>query len=697
MPTDDQLMLVRLEATLAKFERQMKQASGAADKSARKIEGSFTRMQSRTAASASAAAAGIGKAFAAIGGIMLFRGAISKAKEALSEFDLIGKRARQYGLSAEFYQVIGVAAEEASVSQESLNVALRTFTKNVGDARNGTGTLITALKDNNAELLAGLTNARSQEQAMRVLADGLKNTATASDRAAIAAAVFGGRSSDLVRVLEQGAQVFDTTAAKAHAMGLIISDELIASSEVMANKFGLASKVLDLQLKVILVELAPLLTATATGMAAAAREAKQLVDALKALANGSFKEILAFLAGTSSAGDGSLFGVFKAAAEDAAAFDSQMEILQHRLILQKRDLASTPGDTLYDKAREAAAAAVAETERLIAALQGVVNITNMMNNDAAAAAGRLQTVESPAPGFETTGRTRTPTITPGYLMPNKPRKTGGGGGGTNDFQSEIESVKQRTDALLLEAKTFGLAADQAARLTAETELLAAAEKAGITLTAAQKEQVSNLANAYASATAAVERMKAAQAELDEIRNAGRESFQGFISDLAHGKDAADAFHDALGKIADKLIDMATKGLFDMAFGASGSPGTGLFGGLGKMFGFAGGGVMGAHGPMPLHSYAGGGIARSPQLAMFGEGGRNEAFVPLPDGRSIPVTMKNGGASRMAIDVTVTPSSEFNVRIDHRIRGAAPAIVNASVQQTRKSLPGMISDTQSRVM
>ena len=64
--------------------------------------------------------------------------------------------------------------------------------------------------------------------------------------------------------------------------------------------------------------------------------------------------------------------------------------------------------------------------------------------------------------------------------------------------------------------------------------------------------------------------------------------------------------------------------------------------FGKFLGFANGGIMTSNGAMPLKRYANGGIATSPQLAMFGEGSRPEAYVPLPDGRSIPVTMKNGG-------------------------------------------------------
>jgi phage-related minor tail protein len=58
--------------------------------------------------------------------------------------------------------------------------------------------------------------------------------------------------------------------------------------------------------------------------------------------------------------------------------------------------------------------------------------------------------------------------------------------------------------------------------------------------------------------------------------------------------------------------------------------------------FADGGIMTSHGSIPLHRYSNGGVADSPQLAMYGEGRGPEAYVPLPDGRSIPVAMKGGG-------------------------------------------------------
>ena len=57
------------------------------------------------------------------------------------------------------------------------------------------------------------------------------------------------------------------------------------------------------------------------------------------------------------------------------------------------------------------------------------------------------------------------------------------------------------------------------------------------------------------------------------------------------------------------------------------------------FPFATGGIMTPQGPVPLRSYARGGVAMAPQAAIYGDGSTPEAFVPLPDGRRIPVALR----------------------------------------------------------
>jgi hypothetical protein len=125
--------------------------------------------------------------------------------------------------------------------------------------------------------------------------------------------------------------------------------------------------------------------------------------------------------------------------------------------------------------------------------------------------------------------------------------------------------------------------------------------------------------------------------------------------------------------------------FSSMFGSSGGfkpmPATG---GISQNpFGFATGGVMTPDGPVPLRRYAMGGIASSPQLALFGEGSTPEAYVPLPDGRSIPVSMKGSGQ-------TITQNFNIDARgadasVIPRLRSEMIAIARASTAELLDSI------------
>lgn len=148
--------------------------------------------------------------------------------------------------------------------------------------------------------------------------------------------------------------------------------------------------------------------------------------------------------------------------------------------------------------------------------------------------------------------------------------------------------------------------------------------------------------------------------------------------------AADLFTTSLDGSFNTLISDMTgitgnfSGLFGTALdgiigalsgGSGGSAGGGDFLGgilnIGLSF-LEKGGVMTDKGPLPLKRYGTGGIADSPQVAMFGEGSQREAFVPLPDGRRIPVAIEGGGQSgptrivnvRNQMNITTTDADSF---------------------------------------
>lgn len=144
----------------------------------------------------------------------------------------------------------------------------------------------------------------------------------------------------------------------------------------------------------------------------------------------------------------------------------------------------------------------------------------------------------------------------------------------------------------------------------------------------------------------------ALSEMDQFTIQAARNMQDAFADFFMNFDkGTDDMAQQFGQTIKKMIaEAASAQLLNTLFGDMGK--TGKVGGLAgsalgwlsEMFAFADGGIMTGAGPVPLRKYASGGIASSPQLAMFGEGSTPEAYVPLPDGRRIPVAMQGGGGS-----------------------------------------------------
>ena len=229
------------------------------------------------------------------------------------------------------------------------------------------------------------------------------------------------------------------------------------------------------------------------------------------------------------------------------------------------------------------------------------------------------------------------------------------------------------------------------------------------------ERIAETGKKATDAALALEKAKENQqkriADLDLVRSTSNDVLSSPLKALAHGENAGDALKASALRLGDKMIDMSVNSLTTSMFGKMGQEGGGLFGSiLGSLFGagqgvtaaqatvnagvvnvmggvggltggggglsgifsdlfgsggtvpygpgmapFANGGIMSDLGPVPLRKYAKGGIANSPQMALFGEGGMNEAYVPLPDGRSIPVSLRMAREHKAANQNTPTGS------------------------------------------
>jgi hypothetical protein len=127
----------------------------------------------------------------------------------------------------------------------------------------------------------------------------------------------------------------------------------------------------------------------------------------------------------------------------------------------------------------------------------------------------------------------------------------------------------------------------------------------------------------------------------------------FSRDLVEGEASFKEFAESTIKqigamVIQFLLLKAVRGALGVGEGGEANGG-GLLGALG----FAKGGVMQGSMGTPVNAYANGGVANSPQLAVFGEGRGAEAFVPLPDGKRIPVAMEGGGGGGANVTIQIS--------------------------------------------
>ena len=161
-------------------------------------------------------------------------------------------------------------------------------------------------------------------------------------------------------------------------------------------------------------------------------------------------------------------------------------------------------------------------------------------------------------------------------------------------------------------------------------------------------------------------------------------FDGMRGDLKKFRDYWNEFLSAIERrLADTLADMVMSSSIMKSLGQGISAVLGLSRGVipsselaasVNIPGQANGGIF-EGGFVPFKAYAGGGIADSPTLGLVGEGRYNEAIVPLPDGRSIPVQMKNNKGSGSVVVVNNYQINAIDTKswADHVRRNGGPIL------------------------
>jgi len=148
------------------------------------------------------------------------------------------------------------------------------------------------------------------------------------------------------------------------------------------------------------------------------------------------------------------------------------------------------------------------------------------------------------------------------------------------------------------------------------------------------------------------------------------AIQGVVDGTLTASQAFGQFFENVGKAflqmaAQIIAKLIVINLLKAALGFMGGSGFGgMPGGVGLGDGTNGivqnafGSKFGTFGPnFGIPQLAKGGIVTGPTTALIGEGGMNEAVVPLPNGRAIPVDMKGASGGNVNSNVTVNVTNE----------------------------------------
>lgn len=187
--------------------------------------------------------------------------------------DRLGKISDTVGLSTDLIQKFGFAAEIAGVSFDQSSVALRRFSRRLGEAKKGVGELRPALREiglKDAEI-----RAMSAEQALFALADGIADTEDESKRLALAFKAFDSEGAELVNTLRNGSEGLREMFREFQELGILLDRSSIKQVEELQDSLTKLQAVGTGAANALLISLAPALTELVEGFAEAiTKEAK---------------------------------------------------------------------------------------------------------------------------------------------------------------------------------------------------------------------------------------------------------------------------------------------------------------------------------------------------------------------------------------------------------------------------------------
>jgi tape measure domain-containing protein len=724
MATDLERLVVQLSADIKKYENSLNRAMGVTNKNARAIETRFAAMNKKISSGAASAAAGAARAFALIGGAAGFK----SLSDSATRIDNALKVAGLSGAELEkVYQQLFASATKNAAPIETL-VQLYSRLSLVQNELGVSQQQIVTFADNIAlALRVGGTSAQEASGALLQLGQTLGSGVV--------------RAEEFNSILEGAPTILQAAAA-----GIKEADGSVAKLRQIMLDGGLSSKaffdgfqagapILEQKVAGSVLTIDQRLGNLQTSLINAAREFNTSTKVAETFGNAidqtsSFINSVNFnnLITQIQAVIGALNTGISTANSFAAAIGSLSGLDNVGSFLtggaaQKSFLGGAITVTSTKEVANRIDDAFAGEIQNAGDLTSEAIKQSVLGGGAATTpkGGRLHTAPAPAASVKPITLANYPVV---------PSKGGGGGGGkgkgggggsksADDYAREIEQIKERTVALQNETAAqaginplvddYGFAVEKA---RAQSDLLTAAQRAGLAITPALKVSIDQLATGYANASVAAAQLQDSQDRArdaaEDFKNTAKDVTGGFIDDLRNGASVADALKNALNRVLDKVIEIGLNSAFGTGGGGGGSGLLGgLLGGIGKIFGFAEGGYTGPGGKnepagivhkgeyvLDAETTKKIGVRNLRKLQGYASGG----LVGAP--RLPSVRMGGAGQKQDSVHVTVGVAADSNGNLlpfvesvsQKTVASASPKIVAAANQQVVPTMANYQNNT-----
>jgi len=210
----------RVTAPVSKMQRSVGKFTKSMERGIRRVNNRLTRMAKHLRTGLLIGITALTGAFTAAG---------FSIKKVADRADELAKTARIIDMPIEDLQKYQFVAEQSGLSTDEMTKSLEILDKQVGQAKDGTGLLITTLKKGDPVLLRQLKTTKNTAQAFKLVMNALRKIKDPMKKAELATGAFGRQGFKLINISKLSVKQLNKLKKEAEANGLITEKQAEAA------------------------------------------------------------------------------------------------------------------------------------------------------------------------------------------------------------------------------------------------------------------------------------------------------------------------------------------------------------------------------------------------------------------------------------------------------------------------------------